>query len=137
MSTYNISGRVFIVKNYYLSDPTVIRVQRKWSTEFRNKQKSSSAMINNLIEKFVLTGSVADEKEAVKDKSRPVRSPYVIETAKKVVESNPHISTRQVGQQIGTRIASTHHIELHSRTGKCTMRRTVYRNGLLLEITEC
>ena len=101
MNKYSIEERIFLVKSFYKSDENVTLTLRKWSSHYKNRSKPSPNTVEKLVEKFNKTGSVADDVEWRKNKTRSARTPELVESARQIAQEELSISTRRLSQRLG------------------------------------
>ncbi|GBN07696.1 hypothetical protein AVEN_249462-1, partial [Araneus ventricosus] len=88
MVRYSIEDRVFLFKTFYLCDQRPAETLRKRSSVFKNRTKPSSSMLKALIAKFERTGSVSDDKVAMKTKQKTARTHEKITATKTIMDEN-------------------------------------------------
>lgn len=80
------------------SDGNATEAARKWTTKFGKVPKPDRNTWIRLLERFRTTGSVANNKEAMKTAERTVRTPEIIGDVSDAIDRNPKLSTRQIAR---------------------------------------
>jgi len=94
MVKYNTQQRIFIVREFYMSNKCVVSVQRV----FEVRDGPSRQGIMDPIEKFEETGSVDDAERT----GRPsIMAEENVEVLKAIFKKSPQKSTRKAAQQAG------------------------------------
>lgn len=100
MSKYSIEDKVFLIEAYFKSDENITTTLRKWSSKHKNRPKPTFQTITDLVDKFKRTGSVNYDTEARSSMERTVRTPEIVENARKLVQEEPSISSRRLSQRL-------------------------------------
>ncbi len=87
--------RIFIVREYYLNNKSIILVQRKFKKEFNCRTAPCFNMISNLIKKFEETGSALDDLSGNVGRPATPITLENIEKVRKIMEKSPNKSTRK------------------------------------------
>lgn len=110
MNKYSTEDRVFFTISYYERNRSVADTLRAWSSKHKNRPKPLAATVRALIEKFERTGSVLDDKEALKTAEKTVRTPENMELLRESIETNPSLSIRDLERDHSIPRSTVHRI---------------------------
>jgi transposase len=110
MATYSTEQRVFILKEYYLSQKHPETVRRRFRKEYNTKDAPHRNTITNLIEKFERTGSVQDDKSGNVGRPSTASTSENVEKLEAMFERSPCKSVRRAAQQLGMSKTTVHRL---------------------------
>lgn len=110
MDKYSKEDRIFLYEAYIQSGKCVTSTLRKWSSAFKNKPKPSRSTVERLVERFKETGSVMDNKDALRTAKRHVRTPDMIETVRGRICADPKKSVNDLARDLNISASSAYRI---------------------------
>lgn len=109
MSKYSVKQRIFMVLKFHeLKSAT--EVAKEFRIEFGSHYKIDPTTIKRAYEKFTEFGTVLDNKEEMKTKSKTVRTKENIESVQNYFQENPESSQRQASRVLGIQRSSIQRI---------------------------
>lgn len=110
MNKYSNQEKAEMVEDYFKKGDDATLAARAWSSKHKNERKPSLATFSNLAGKFRRTGSVWDDKDAMKTSKIKVRTPDIIDQVRERISVDSSTSTRSIARDLDISQSTAHHI---------------------------
>ena len=100
MKSYEKDAKVKIVE-LYLETKSIVKTQRKFKRHFKTRKAPSRSVISNIVETFMIKGSVQNLNKGRSGRKRTKRTYENAKKTREALQRSPNKSLRRLSQELG------------------------------------